>query len=152
MTDDYMPTTGIEWTPTYEGAADPQLEDVRSWYVDGRRVHNPFASDAELVERFDLWLEQHDAEVGIKFTDTQVNRFAQYLYEALSDAPGIVLTMNMTGKPELVDAIVVALARVTAETGGSKKGLTTTPRRLPKCVSTSRWVPTSRGLPRRCRM
>ena len=43
---------------------DPQLEDVREWYIAGRRTHNPFASDAELVERFDTWLTQHDREVA----------------------------------------------------------------------------------------
>ncbi len=42
---------------------DPQLEDVRGWYIDGRRVHNPFASDATLVAPFDSWLTDHDAEV-----------------------------------------------------------------------------------------
>lgn len=34
---------------------DPELEDVRSWYIEGRRVHNPFASDATLVQPFDRW-------------------------------------------------------------------------------------------------
>ena len=27
---------------------DPQLEDVREWYIAGRRTHNPFASEAAL--------------------------------------------------------------------------------------------------------
>ncbi len=44
-------------------AEDPQLEEVRGWYIDGRRVHNPFASDAVLVERFDRWLADYTAEV-----------------------------------------------------------------------------------------
>ena len=43
---------------------DPQLEDVREWYIAGRRTHNPFASDAALVERFDTWLAEHDREVA----------------------------------------------------------------------------------------
>ena len=43
---------------------DPQLEDVREWYIAGRRTHNPFASDAALVERFDTWLAAHDREVA----------------------------------------------------------------------------------------
>lgn len=34
---------------------DPELEDVRGWYIEGRRVHNPFASDATLVQPFDRW-------------------------------------------------------------------------------------------------
>lgn len=42
---------------------DPELEDVRGWYIDGRRVHNPFASDVALVERFDRWLARRDAEM-----------------------------------------------------------------------------------------
>ena len=43
---------------------DPQLEDVREWYIAGRRTHNPFASDARLIERFDTWLAEHDREVA----------------------------------------------------------------------------------------
>ena len=43
---------------------DPQLEDVRDWYIAGRRTRNPFASDATLVERFDTWLAEHDREVA----------------------------------------------------------------------------------------
>ena len=54
---------------------DPQLEDVREWYIAGRRTHNPFASDAALVEsfdtwraalveRYDTWLAEHDREVA----------------------------------------------------------------------------------------
>jgi hypothetical protein len=42
---------------------DPQLDEVRGWYIDGRRVHNPFASDAALVARFDSWLVEHDREI-----------------------------------------------------------------------------------------
>lgn len=42
---------------------DPQLEEVRGWYIDGRRVHNPFASDATLVARFDAWLAEYVAAV-----------------------------------------------------------------------------------------
>lgn len=42
---------------------DPRLEEIRDWYIAGRRTHNPFASDAELVRRFDLWLVEHDDEV-----------------------------------------------------------------------------------------
>ena len=45
---------------------DPQLEDVRKWYIAGRRTRNPFWSDAELVERFDRWLAQHEREVAAK--------------------------------------------------------------------------------------
>ena len=45
---------------------DPQLEDVREWYIAGRRTHNPFASDAALVERFDTWLAEHDREVAAR--------------------------------------------------------------------------------------
>lgn len=41
---------------------DPAFQDVRSWYIDGRRAHNPFASDAELVERFDSWWREVQAE------------------------------------------------------------------------------------------
>lgn len=43
---------------------DPELDDVRGWYIDGRRVHNPFASDADLVVRFDRWLVEHDREIA----------------------------------------------------------------------------------------
>lgn len=43
---------------------DPELDEVRGWYIDGRRVHNPFASDATLVARFDKWLAEHDREVA----------------------------------------------------------------------------------------
>ena len=45
---------------------DPQLEDVREWYIAGRRTHNPFASDAALVERFDTWRADHDREVAAR--------------------------------------------------------------------------------------
>ena len=48
----------------YTFSDDPQLEDVREWYIAGRRTHNPFASDAGLVERFNTWLTQHDREVA----------------------------------------------------------------------------------------
>jgi hypothetical protein len=59
-----------EYTPTTE---DPALEEVRAWYIDGRRVHNPFASDAVLVARFDTWLTEHDREVAAKaLTDAAV--------------------------------------------------------------------------------
>lgn len=52
------------WRERYgREAEDPQLQEVRGWYVDGRRVHNPFASDAVLVERFDRWLADYTAEV-----------------------------------------------------------------------------------------
>lgn len=51
---------------------DPELQDVREWYIIGRRVHNPFASDANLVERFDIWLSEHDAEVRAAKTVTTV--------------------------------------------------------------------------------
>lgn len=47
-------------------ADDPQLEDVREWYITGRRVHDPFNSDANLVERFDLWLAERDREIAEK--------------------------------------------------------------------------------------
>jgi len=57
-------STPEPYTPTPE--EDPALEEVRGWYIDGRRVHNPFASDAALVERFDRWLAAHDAEVAAK--------------------------------------------------------------------------------------
>lgn len=56
----------IEYTPTTTTNEDPALEDVRGWYIDGRRAHNPFASDAVLVARFDRWLAQHDVEVAAK--------------------------------------------------------------------------------------
>jgi len=42
---------------------DPELEDVRGWYIDGRRVHNPFAGNATLVAPFDRWLAAHDEQV-----------------------------------------------------------------------------------------
>lgn len=42
---------------------DPQMDDIRGWYIDGRRVHNPFASDATLAEPFWRWLAEHDTEV-----------------------------------------------------------------------------------------
>lgn len=32
---------------------DPELQEVREWYIAGRRTRNPFASDAALVERLD---------------------------------------------------------------------------------------------------
>lgn len=51
-----------EYTPTI--TEDPALEEVRGWYIDGRRTHNPFASDAALVERFDSWLADRDREIA----------------------------------------------------------------------------------------
>ena len=45
---------------------DPQLDEVRDWYIAGRRTHNPFGSDANLVCRFDNWLAEHDREVAAK--------------------------------------------------------------------------------------
>ena len=52
------------WRERYgREAEDQQLQEVRGWYVDGRRVHNPFASDAVLVERFDRCLADYTAEV-----------------------------------------------------------------------------------------
>ena len=41
---------------------DPMLEDVREWYIIGRRTHDPFNGDAHLIERFDRWLVEHDRE------------------------------------------------------------------------------------------
>ena len=58
---------------------DPQLEDVRDWYIAGRRTRNPFASDATLVERFDTWLAAHDREVA-----------AQALRDAAQEWPLII--------------------------------------------------------------
>ena len=39
------------------------LMEVQDWYIAGRRTRNPFSSDADLVERFNNWLTEHDREV-----------------------------------------------------------------------------------------
>lgn len=54
-----------EYTPSL----DPERQDIREWYITGRRVHNPFASDAALIERFDRWLAEHDRVVAANAWD-----------------------------------------------------------------------------------
>lgn len=57
-----------------QDSEDPMLDEVRGWYIDGRRVHNPFASNAELVRQFDDWLVEHDAELIARLAPVPTDR------------------------------------------------------------------------------
>lgn len=52
----------------------------------------------------------------LRLAQVQVNRLAQYLYEEISAQPNIRLDMMMSGKPEMVDALTDALARIGIQT------------------------------------
>lgn len=53
------------------------------------------------------------AEQRPPLTPVEINRFAQYLYEAINaSGDEITLNMSMTSKPTLVDAITKALGRL----------------------------------------
>lgn len=69
---------------------DPALDEVRSWYIDGRRVHNPFASDAALVARFDSWLAEHDREIR----EDERKRIATWVESMPLFRPGDYVVLN----------------------------------------------------------
>lgn len=73
---------------------DPQLDDVRDWYVTGRRVHDPFNSDSNLVERFDHWLVEHDREVAMKAWGEAAQALAWCLDNGPADVAAAYVVKN----------------------------------------------------------